>query len=64
MNQFPHQSGDDSKNDLHYIVTTCTDAEASVEKTKTVVFQYANSPNQYASGDAKHLQAILNMLYQ
>lgn len=57
-------SDDDSKNDLHYIVATCTDAEFSVEKTKTVVFQYANSPNQYASGDAKHVQAILNMLYQ
>ena len=56
-------SDDGSTNDIHYIVATCTDADSSVDSTKTVVFQYVNSPNKYASGDAPYVQAILDLIY-
>lgn len=57
-------SDDDSKKDIHYIVSTVSDNEGSVENTETVVFQYMNSPNPYASGDSIHMKKILNMIYE
>lgn len=55
-------SDDRETNDIHYIVVTCTDDKLSIENTQTIVFQYINSKNKYASGDANHMQAIINMI--
>lgn len=49
-------------NDIHYIVVTCTNDKLSIDNTQTIVLQYINSKNKYASGDANHMQAILNMI--
>lgn len=56
---------DDSKNDIHYIISTIdSDDECNENNQTTVVFQYINSPAQYASGDSNHMQEILNMIYK
>lgn len=57
-------SDDDSRKDLHYIVATVSDDKCTIENTETVVFQYTNSPNEYASGDCIHMQEVLNMIYK
>ncbi|WP_303824162.1 penicillin-binding transpeptidase domain-containing protein [Ruminococcus flavefaciens] len=55
-------SDDGETNDIHYIVVTCTNDKLSIDNTQTIVLQYINSDNKYASGDANHMQAILNMI--
>lgn len=55
---------DDSKKDIHYIVATVSDDKCTIENTETIVFQYTNSPNEYASGDCIHIQEVLNMIYK
>lgn len=54
-------SDDESVNDIHYIVTVCTDEGFNVDNTRTVVFQRMNSDFAYAAGDKEYMQAILDI---
>jgi cell division protein FtsI/penicillin-binding protein 2 len=51
-------------NDIHYIVVTTSNNTRDVSATQTVIFQYRNSPKRFASGDAPHMQNILNIIYK